>query len=432
MKNLLCACCMSLFSLMGFAQVTNYTVTTTGESIKIDPTKLESGASPNYTQSGRTIVNNQGTFFGWFLYPYMTEAIQARFSLWQGDQLVQLSEIYDIDVNQNGNNGRRIPFYINAPAGKYKVKPLLRRLSNDYWTIPKDKSDYGDMDDDRFSYKNWEYNIEDINTHKAPSILLLKSEGLSEELVQGHGVPTLFNEPEQRNRYERFDVMARFSNKSNKTKKGKIKLLWERDFDQFWLGYSKTVPVMTQWHDCVSKGATMNGYTDWDGTGLPVEIPANTNEISFDIKGCYAGTFHDWGSSYSPYVHVYFQPEGSNEWILCGVDAADEFNADYSVIPSLYQKNCNNFALWITDATDNSANPEQIPFVYDKADKTITLSAMPEKTYIYLYDMDGANVKAESVIANGTYTLKTNGLPSGAYLLKIINGTAVKTVKLIL
>lgn len=259
---------------------------------------------------------------------------------------------------------------------------------------------------------------------------MLCSEGLSDELVGGNGIPTLFNLPEERHRYERFDAFVRFSNKSNTVKKGKIKLMWERDFKKFWLGYSFGVDVTTNWSDCITKGATMNGFTDWDDKGLPVEIPANTKDIRFDIKGCYASTYHYWATSYTPFVHVYFQPEGSTEWILCGVDAAGDFDTSHNLIPSVYQKNCNNFALWITDATDSSVAADKFILTYNSTAKPVVVSGVPNRSYAFLYNMDGKTVKAESTVKDGNYTISTAGIASGAYLLKIISGTAVKTIKL--
>lgn len=430
-KKLICLGISLYFSLTSFSQVNTFTVTTTGEKIKIDPVELFVTATPNYTQSGRTVVNGQSTFFGWFMMAPKTEDVQARLSLWDGDKLVELSDIHSFKISNNGNNGRRIPFYIKAPAGRYRVKPLIRQLDKDYWTIPEDQSPYEDFDD-IFSYKNWEYNIEDRNAHKAPGILLLRSEGLSEELVGGIGIPTLFNEAEQRKQFERFDIHVRMSNNSDNAIKGKLKILWERDFNKFWLGYSHSVPVLTNWSDCISKGATMNGFTDWNGTGLPVEIPARTADIRFDIKGCYASTYYEWGTMYTPYAHVYFQPEGTNQWILCGVNAAGDYDASGVLIPSVYQHNCNSFALWISKASDESANPETVKCVYKKNAKTITFEAMPAKTYIYLYKSDGATVVAEAKSTNGSYSINTATISPGSYLLKIINGTAVKTIKIIL
>ena len=427
-KKHFCISIFLVFSCMVYSQVNTYTVSTTGETIKVDPTNYISVATPNYTQSGRTLINDQATFFGWFMTPASTEDVQAMLSLWDGDRLIQLSDIHNIQLNKNGNNGRRIPFYIKAPTGVYKVKPLIRQLDKNFWTISMDRSQYEDTDD-MFSFKNWEYKVEDKNAHKAPGILLLRSEGLSEELVGGIGIPTLFNEAEQRKQFERFDINVRMSNNSNTTMKGKLKILWERDFNKFWLGYSQSVPVLTNWSDCISKGATANGFTDWNGTGLPVEIPAQTKELSFDIKGCYSSTFYEWGTMYTPLAHVYFQPEGSNQWILCAVNAAGDFDTNHVLIPSVYQKNCNSFALWISKAADESANPATVKCVYKKSAKTITFESMPAKTYIFMYGMDGATVVAEAKVTNSNYSLSTAGIAPGSYLIKIINGTAVKTIK---
>lgn len=429
-KNLFFAYCLSMIPLSAIAQVAEYTVATTGEKIEIDPTELAFTASPNHTEPGRTIVNNQGIYFGWFLTPGVTEAVDARWSLWQGNRLITLGESRNLQLATGGNNGRRMPLFINVPTGKYTLKPLLKRPNNSYWNIPHDYSSYDDWNDD-LSYKNWEYNIEDINTHKAPSVLLLCSESLSDELVEGVGIPTLFNQPEERSRYERFNAFVRFSNKANNTKEGRIKLMYERNFEKFWLGYSKSnASIQTNWSVSITKGATMNGVTDWDDKGLPISIPAKTKDIRFDIKGCYASDYYSWGTTYTPYVHVYFQPEGSNEWILCGIDAAGDFDANHAVIPSVYQKNCNSFALWISDATDNSVASDKESLAYDSAAKTLAISNVPDRSYVFIYNLDGKTVKAEPTIIDGKYTFNTSSISPGAYLIKIISGTAVRTFKL--
>lgn len=429
MKKLYSICYLLLFSQIVLSQVVTKKYQVGNETIEIDELNDIGSVTPNETQSGRTVITNQATYFGWFLHPVKTVRIQARVSLWKGHELLQLGDIHELEVKQGAMNGRRIPCYVKVPAGRYIVKPLLRELDKEYWTIPEDYSYYDD-DDDMLTFKNWEYDIEDLDTYKAPSILLLRSENLSEVSVNGN-IPSLFNQPEQHKCNERFDVYIRFSNNSNKAKRGKVKLVWERNFEKFWRGYSPA-PVATQWSDCISKGATMNGYTDWDGTGLPIEIPANTKEVAYDVKGCYATTFHDFGNMYTPFVHVYFQPEGESDWVLCGINSEGDYDSDHNLIPLQYQKNSNSFVLWIEEGNPPSVAPSPIPLIYDKHTKKITIDNMPEKTYVFLYKMDGYSVVAESSYLNKACILDVSLLPVGAYILKIINNTDIKSFKIII
>ena len=195
MKKLYSICYLLLFSQIVLSQVVTKTYQVGNETIEIDELNDIGSVTPNETQSGRTVITNQATYFGWFLHPVKTVRIQARVSLWKGNELLQLGEIHELEVKQGAMNGRRIPCYVKVPAGRYIVKPLLRELDKDYWTIPEDYSYYDD-DDDMLTFKNWEYDIEDLDTYKAPSILLLRSENLSEVSVNGN-IPSLFNQPEQ-------------------------------------------------------------------------------------------------------------------------------------------------------------------------------------------------------------------------------------------
>lgn len=248
----------------------------------------------NYQSFGKTVVRNEGKDFAVFVYNYGdTFEGKVRMALFDGDNLVEQYQPYNISIASKKYDGYRIPCFVQAPAGTYQLKPLFQVKGSTEWLCPRYSSTAEDID--------WKYTVsEESNT---PSLRTINLEG---ERVVDLIFPVTKREP--------FNIEYKLSNRAAVALHGEIKAVWERNFGDF---YNITEDDGISWADEIGR--------------MRIDLDANVRYYNGKIT-CNILNERPTVERCTPDVHLYFKADGSTDWKLMRNDCDNVFEAMKGIV----------------------------------------------------------------------------------------------------
>lgn len=264
----------------------------------------------NYTKYGYDCYQNEGKVFGTFYYPWCgTSEGEMRFVFMKEGTNEIVEKFQPINIKTNGAwDGKRIQCYVTSAPGTYQLVPLFRKKGETMWCRAAGY-DYGSTD------REWLYEVKAPAPDNLPALRDIELEGQDNTTFLSYHVP--FDQS--------FNVVFTLSNKGEKALRGKIKAVWEREFKLKSNSYRPSTKKKEAIND--------NEWKDEIGV-VSVDVPTGTRFWK-GIMGCKVTQYypmpHVGGVEYAgPIIHLYWQPEGSNEWILLRCDADYLFNNNYT------------------------------------------------------------------------------------------------------
>lgn len=240
------------------------------------------------TPYGRTIVSGESyTFRGVVNSRTATWKGRVKYTLWQGDKMVEQFPSYYFECEgKNYFITLKVPCFITAAPGTYRLKMILKEEGKNTWIIPSDR--YSEE-------RDWMFTVQADNT--IPSIKSMNMEGFSsaDNLIRF----AKLNKP--------FNMEYTMTNRANVVLKGEIKAVWHRTFTGEFNANSND-----------------DGFTWEDEIGRAnIDLSANTKEYKGMIS-CQITKERTYPKKYCPQVSFYYKAEGTNIWILMRSDSDSE------------------------------------------------------------------------------------------------------------
>lgn len=235
----------------------------------------------NYsTEYGRVAVSGEGKKFGIWVNNYGTDwKGKVRFALYNGTQLVEKYQAYNVAIKGGYYNVFEIPCFINCSPGNYRLVPLFQADGSSDWIAPKYYTGVTDED--------WAYTVTSTNT--APSCRYLWMDG-SNKKCTGLIYNKYLNES--------FNINYIITNRAQVALGGEIKAVWERTFGDF---------IPSSYND---------GNTWSDEIGRTrIDITAGSKIYTGAIT-CAIKTSRSIVTRFTPMIHLYFKADGTDNWVL--------------------------------------------------------------------------------------------------------------------
>ena len=235
----------------------------------------------NYsTDYGKVAVSSEGKKFGVWVNNYGADFKgKVRFALYNGMQLVEKYQAYNISIKGGYYNVFEIPCFVNCTPGTYKLVPLFQADGSSDWVAPKYYT--GVTDDD------WAYTVTSDNT--APSCRYMWMDGANKKfnrLIYSK----LLNES--------FNVNYIITNRAQVALHGEVKAVWERTFGDF---------IPSSYNDG-------NIWSDEVGR-TRVDIAAGTKTYT-GVVTCAIKTTRPAVTRFTPMIHLFYKADGTDNWIL--------------------------------------------------------------------------------------------------------------------
>jgi hypothetical protein len=235
----------------------------------------------NYsTEYGRVAVSSEGKKFGIWVNNYGTDwKGKVRFALYNGTQLIEKYQAYNVAIKGGYYNVFEIPCFINCSPGNYRLVPLFRADGSSDWIAPKYYTGVTDED--------WAYTVTSNNT--APSCRYLWMDG-SNKKCTGLIYDKYLNES--------FNVNFIITNRAQIALRGEIKAVWERTFGDF---------IPSSYND----GNTWSDEIGRTRIDIAADIKTHTGAVACAIKATRSIV-----TRFTPMIHLYFKADGTDDWVL--------------------------------------------------------------------------------------------------------------------
>lgn len=234
---------------------------------------------------GKTIVQGEAYIFTGCLYA-MRQGFKGRvkYSLWQGDRMVEQYPSYYIECKYWMTLG--IPCFITCAPGTYQLKMLLQEEGENAWVLPPDK---------KGEEKDWVLTVQADN--KVPSVKSMNIEGYK---VDGNAIRSVkLNTP--------FNMEFTMTNRGGTPLKGEIKAVWHRTFTGEF--HASRFDDGDVWADEIGR--------------ISIDLPS----IIKDYKGklsCAITINRTYPKKYCPQISFYYKAAGSDTWMLMRSDSDSE------------------------------------------------------------------------------------------------------------
>lgn len=234
---------------------------------------------------GRTVVTGEPFVFEGVVYEHK-DGFRGRvkYSLWQGDKMIEQYPSYYIDCHYY--NTVIVPCFITVQPGTYRLKMLLQEEGSNKWILPSER--YSDEVD-------WIYNVQ--NDNSVPSLKMMNLEGFTATTNQIR--PVKLNTP--------FNMEFILTNRANISIKGDIKAIWHRTFTGEFNAISANDGVV--WEDEIGR--------------ISVDIPASAEEYKGKIS-CVIVKNRNSHVKYGPQISFYYKEDGTEIWKLMRGDLDSE------------------------------------------------------------------------------------------------------------
>lgn len=234
---------------------------------------------------GRTVVTGEPFVFEGVVYEHK-DGFKGRvkYSLWQGDKMIEQYPSYYIDCHYY--NTVIVPCFITVQPGTYRLKMLLQEEGSNKWILPSER--YSDEVD-------WIYNVQ--NDNSVPSLKSMNMEGFepTSNLARNAKLHTPFN------------MEFVLTNRAAIPIKGEIKAVWHRTFTGEFHAISANDGVV--WEDEIGR--------------ISVDIPASTEEYKGKIS-CVIVENRNSFVKYGPQISFYYKEDGTEIWKLMRGDLDSE------------------------------------------------------------------------------------------------------------
>lgn len=252
--------------------------------------------------SGDVMVSGHGFVYeGQINTPEINETnVQIRIGLYQNRILKQLSSIKDMKVARHKFNSFVLPFMVKVPGGDYDLRVLIKFPEEDTWKVIMSEDMGINVTYQRFTvydrakapfckYFACDWELPGDVTNNLLSVYLLTGEV--------------------------FHMTARLSNPTGNVMRGKIKVVYERNYKRFLRKENHSIESESQ-DMCIDASAPM------DVVLAPREMK------SILIPGMFE-EFVEVGNTWTPNLYLYFKMEGDNQWDLVPPDASGYFTEDF-------------------------------------------------------------------------------------------------------
>lgn len=233
---------------------------------------------------GRTVLTGEPFVFEGVVYEHK-DGFKGRvkYSLWQGDKMIEQFPSYYIDCHYY--NTVIIPCFITVQPGTYRLKMLLQEEGSNKWILPSER--YSEEVD-------WIYNVQDDNS--VPSLKSMNMEGFepTSNLARTVKLHTPFN------------MEFILTNRAAIPIKGEIKAVWHRTFTG-------------EFHAISANDG--NGWEDEIGR-ISIDIPASTEEYRGKISCKIVNNRNSL--KYGPQISFYYKEDSSETWKLMRGDLNSE------------------------------------------------------------------------------------------------------------
>lgn len=234
---------------------------------------------------GRTVVTGEPFVFEGVVYEHK-DGFKGRvkYSLWQGDKMIEQYPSYYIDCHYY--NTVIVPCFITVQPGTYRLKMLLQEEGSNKWILPSER--YSEEVD-------WIYNVQDDNS--VPSLKSMNMEGF--EATSNLARTVKLHTP--------FNMEFTLTNRAAIPIKGEIRAVWHRTF--------------TGEFNAISANDG-KGWEDEIGR-ISVDLPASTEEYKGKIS-CEIVNNRNSFVKYGPQISFYYKEDGSEIWKLMRGDLNSE------------------------------------------------------------------------------------------------------------
>lgn len=230
-----------------------------------------------------------------------------KMSLWQNGKLVEqypakeLKQTTEFPYHQ-------VPYIclIEAPAGDYELRVLIREHGSDKWVIPPYAREYNKKE-------HWLFTVKE--KPDVPAVKLFEAEytegkklGSKREMISAGETSTSVIEESKP-----FTVKYELVNNGNTPLKGEVKLVWERVFDGTMYEKEQADWILSLYRGHFSDEDITRSWSDEIGK-TSVEIdPKRKIEVE---KMYRIGRTRLFGANSFGTLRLYFKAENSNEWVL--------------------------------------------------------------------------------------------------------------------
>ena len=264
-----------------------------------DPYWENWGGKAAFMLSGDVMVSGHGFVYeGQINTPEINGTnVQIRIGLYQNRILKQLSSIKNMKVARNKFNSFVLPFMVKVPGGDYDLRTLIKFPEEDTWKVIMSEDHGINVTYQRFTV---------YDRPRAPFCKYFAADwelpgdvgndaGSMPEVIPG----------------ELFTMTAKFNNPSGYKLKGKIKVVFERNYKCFLRDEnSSVIPEDKDMRIDISEP-------------IPLEMEPCT-KAQFEIP-CMFKEYINVGDTWTPSCYLYFQSEGSTGWELIPPDTSSYF-----------------------------------------------------------------------------------------------------------
>lgn len=242
---------------------------------------VEMGAHPY----GRTVVQGETYIFTGVVNDRKNGFKgRVKYSLWQGDRLVEQFPSYYFESHYY--NTVEIPCFITSVPGVYRLKMLLKEEGSSNWILPSER--YSEEQD-------WLITVQSDNS--IPSLKSMNVEGFD---ANGGLIRSVkLNQP--------FNMEYTLTNRARVALKGEIKAVWHRTFTGEF--FNQSANDGNTWEDEIGR--------------MSIDIPS-TAEVYKGKLSCTVSIYRANVKKWVPSVSFYYRAEGANTWQLLRSDADSE------------------------------------------------------------------------------------------------------------
>lgn len=250
-------------------------------------------------------------------------------SLWQNGKLVEqypakeLKQTTEFPYHQ-------VPYIclIEAPAGDYELRVLIREHGSDKWVIPPYAREYNKKE-------HWLFTVKE-----KPDVPAVNKIETSIQIVEK-------NKP--------FIVKYELVNNGNTPLKGEVKFVWERLHDGSMYEKENLDRILSLYRGYFPDEDITRSWSDEIGR-ISVDIDPKSILVG-ENKNCVITTTRLYGNNSGGRLRLYFKAENSNEWILIRAYANGNLETnDISVINQRTYEKGINYVLVQTKENDKQQN----------------------------------------------------------------------------
>lgn len=237
------------------------------------------------TSNGRTVVQGEAyAFAGVVNATKQGFKGRVKYSLWQGDKMVEQFPSYRFECTFFSTV--RVPCFITAAPGEYKLRMLLKEEGKNTWFLPSDRWS---------EERDWMFTVQANN--RIPSIKSMNKEGFasSNDAIRLTKINQLFN------------MEYTLTNRAAIPLKGEIKAVWHRTFT----GEFKLIGDSdnNEWADEIGR--------------VKIELPADTKKHK-GMLPCKIVEHRAYVKKEVPIISFYYKADGSENWQLMRSDSDAE------------------------------------------------------------------------------------------------------------